>query len=174
MTASSPGKTWNLAGLHCGFVVLQSPLHREKYLAVVEPANLHFGSAFATAGMLAAYTHGGEWCVRVRRYIESQVKCLEAFLLKDVPEIVAVRPQASFLCWLDCSRLGLEAVEGGAQSPLCVFMLEEAKVMLSDGWSFGGAPTAHFQRINVACSRQVLLEGLGRIAAAVTKRRPMV
>jgi bifunctional pyridoxal-dependent enzyme with beta-cystathionase and maltose regulon repressor activities len=53
-------------------------------------------------------------------------------------------------------------------------MLEEAKVMLSDGWSFGGAPTAHFQRINVACSRQVLLEGLGRIAAAVTKRRPMV
>ena len=174
LTMSSPGKTWNLAGLHCGFVVLQHAEHRARYLAVVEHAYLHFGSAFGTAGMMAAYERGGPWRHRLCRYIEAQVEFTEAFLRNRVPEVVPVRPQASFLIWLDCTGLGLEAVSGGVESELCRFFLEEAKVKLSDGWSFGGAPTAHYQRINVACSRAVLREALERIARAVARRKAPV
>ena len=170
LVASSPGKTWNLAGLHCGFVVVQDAVLRAKYRAVVEHAYLHYGSAFATTGMLAAYVHGGPWRTRVCRYIESQVHFVERFLAAHAPELVPARPQASFLVWVDCARLGLDALRGGATSELCRFFLD-AGVKLSDGWSFGGEATAQYQRINVACSRAVLAEALARIAAAVAARR---
>ena len=170
LVASSPGKTWNLAGLHCGFVVVQDAALRAKYRAVVEHAYLHYGSAFATTAMLAAYVHGGAWRTRVCRYIESQVLFLERFLDEHTPELVPARPQASFLVWVDCQRLGLDALRGGATSELCRFFLD-AGVKLSDGWSFGGEATAQYQRINVACSRAVLAEALARIAAAVAAQR---
>jgi cystathionine beta-lyase len=167
LTTSSPGKTWNLAGLHCGFVVLQCPALRAKYLAIAEHAYLHFGSAFATAGMMAAYQLGGPWRLRLCRYLESQIEFLESFLQNRVPEMIAIRPQASFLVWMDCSGLRMDAVSGGAASALCLFFTEAARVKLSDGWSFGGEPTAQYQRINVGCSRAMLTDALERIASAV-------
>lgn len=171
LTASSPNKTWNLAGLHVGFVVLQSAPLRARYLEVVEHTHARFGSVFATTAMLAAYQHGGPWRERARRYFESQVELVEAFLGARVPEIAPSRPQASYLVWLDCSRLGLDALVGGARSELCLFLEQEARVKLSDGWSYGGEATAQYQRINVACSRAILVEALERIAAAVERRR---
>ena len=87
------------------------------------------------------------------------------------PEIAPSRPQASYLVWLDCSGLGLDALVGGARSELCLFFEQEARVKLSDGWSYGGEATAQYQRINVACSRAILIEALERIAAAVERRR---
>ena len=170
LTACSPGKTWGLAGLHCGFVVLENSEYRAKYLAIVEHAYLHYGSTFATVGMMAAYQHGGPWRNRLCRYLESQAEFTEAFLEERIPQIVPLRPGASFLIWLDCSGLQLEAVTGKARSELCLFMEQDAKVKLSDGFTFGGEPTAHYQRINVACSRAVLREALERIAVAVDRR----
>lgn len=103
MTASSPGKTWNLAGLHCGFVVLQDDALRARYMAVVAHASLHFGSVFATSAMLAAYRLGGAWRDRLCRYFESQVLFVEEFLDAQCPQLRLVRPQATYLVWLDCS-----------------------------------------------------------------------
>lgn len=171
VTTSGPGKTWNLAGLHCGYLVIQNSQLRTAYMKVAEHAYLHFGSTFATVGMLAAYQTGGEWRNRVCRYFESQIQVLESFLQSKIPEIVAIRPQASYLVWLDCSGLEMEAASG-TDSELCLFFEECARLKLSDGFSFGGVPTCYFQRINVACSRAVLVEALHRLERAVVARRP--
>jgi len=171
VTASSPGKAWNLAGLHGGFVVIQDDGLRRRYRAVVEHACLHFGSAFATVGMLAAYRRGGPWLERLRLYIQSNVALVERHLAAHAPEIVVHRPQASFLIWMDCAALGLESVDGGARSELCTFMEKRARLKLSDGFSFGGVPTGRYQRMNVACSRAVLREALKRLGAAVAELR---
>ena len=80
ITTCSPGKTWNLAGLQCGFVVLEHDDMRRKYLSIVEHQFLHFGSVFATVAMMAAYSKGGPWCERLCRYIESQILWLELFM----------------------------------------------------------------------------------------------
>ena len=88
-----------------------------------------------------------------------------------IPEIKVVRPQASFLVWLDCSGLNLNATKHGANSELCQFIEHEAKLKLSDGFSFGGEATGHFQRINVACSRAMLCEALERLETAVKRLR---
>ena len=151
--------------------MLQSEPLRARYLAVVEHTHTRFGSVFATTAMLAAYQRGRPWRERARRYFESQIELVEAFLGARAPEIAPSRPQASYLVWLDCSGLGLDALIGGARSELCLFFEQEARVKLSDGWSYGGEATAQYQRINVACSRAILIEALERIAAAVERRR---
>ena len=117
---------------------------------------------------MAAYQQGGAWRDRLCKYLESQVMHVEDFIQAQIPEIVVVRPEASFLVWLNCVGLGLEAASG-TQSELCTFMEKQAKVKLNDGYSFGGEETCQYQRINIACSRATLDEALCRLEAAVRR-----
>ena len=170
VTLSSPGKTFNTAGLHAGFVVIQNRRNRELYLRAVEHAYLHFGSTFATTAMMACYTlEGWMWVENLVKFLEAQVMLVEKFCRLNISEIVVMRPGASFLVWMDCSKLGLDSVEGGVQSELCQFFQQHAKVHLSDGFTFGGPKHAHYQRMNVGCSRKMLLKGLRRIQRAVRR-----
>ena len=105
VTLSSPGKTWNLAGLHGAFVVIESAAMRAAFLERVECGHLNFGSTFATTGMLAAYTHGKPWLMKARAHIAGNVARVATFLAKHVPEIAPILPQASYLVWLDCTQL---------------------------------------------------------------------
>ena len=149
-------------------MAIEDPALRARYVAAVDYACLHFGNAFATTAMLAAYSAGGPWLGRLKRHIEGNIRFLEEFVAARVPGIaVAARPEASYLVWLDCRGLGLEGESGAEVSALSAFMLGCARVKLSDGLSFGGPPTARFQRINVACPRALLAAALGRIADAV-------
>ena len=173
VTMHSPGKTFNLAGLHAGFVIIQNPDLYQQYMAVVEPACLHFGSAFATAAMLAAYTNKGRlWLKQLIVYLEQNVCLVEQFCATRLPEIKVMRPNASFLVWLDCQGLGLKATNrNGIDSDLIRFFRTQAKVHLSDGFTFGGDSYAQYQRINIGCSQHMLMEGLKRIEKGVVGLR---
>ena len=118
VTLSSPGKTWNLAGLHGAFVVIESAAMRAAFLERVECGHLNFGSTFATTGMLAAYTHGKPWLLQARAHIAGNVARVATFLAKHVPEIAPILPQASYLVWLDCTQLSaLLLASGGDGAP---------------------------------------------------------
>jgi len=149
ITFMAPTKTWNLAGLHCSFLVIEDAALRERYLASVAYAFLHYGSTFATEAMLAAYEHGRPWLEGAKRYVEAQLLHCEEFLLaRCAPEIRPLRPEATYLLWLDCSGLG-------AEEP-AKLLRDEAGVLLSPGVDFGGEATAQFVRLNAAASRQTL------------------
>ena len=167
VTMSSPGKTFNIAGLHSGFVVIQNNDLRLKYMSICEPAYLHFGSVFATTAMMAAYTkEGTSYVKQLVSYLEENVRIVEQFCRTRIPNIKVLRPDASFLIFLNCSGLGLNG-DNGLESELVQFFRTKAKVHLSDGFTFGGQKYAQFQRMNVGCSKSVLIEGLKRIEAAV-------
>ena len=193
MTMAGPGKTWNLSGLHCSYVIITNPEVRSSYMRVVAHAFLHFGGTFATTALMAAYaneaeaecTQGvtvsrlpgapGPWLDTVLIHIRDNVDYVQDFVRRRLPLMRVMRPDATFLVWLDCTGLGLNATtttttNSPSLSPLVRFFLEEAKVMLSPGEEFGGVVTAQFMRLNVACPRWYLTEALHRIWRAYERR----
>jgi len=83
-----------------------------------------------------------------------------SYFEEKIPQIKVIRPEATYLLWLDCRKLGLNNEE------LKKFMIKKAKVGLDDGPPFGPGGEG-FQRMNIACPRAVLEQGLKRIESAV-------
>jgi cystathionine beta-lyase len=157
---TSPSKSFNLAGLHISTIIIPN---RELYMQYVEALrNIGlFGlSTFGVVALQAAYELGEPWLAQAMRYIEDNNNYLQAFILKHLPQIRVIKPEGTYLVWLDCRALGLEAKE------LKRLMLDQARVYLDEGFIFG-PEGAGFERINIACPRALLVEALARIKAAV-------
>lgn len=164
----APSKTWSMAGVHASYAIIEDDALRRAFLAWVEPAFLCYANTFGSVAMLAAYTHGAPWIDACKRYVEGNLDYLEHYLSVHVPRVVPLRPEAGYLVWLDCSRLRLGAAD------LSKFMLRRARLALSAGAEFdppgmraADSPSACFQRINVACRRQMLVEALEQLKEAV-------
>jgi len=113
-----------------------------------------------TAG-LAAYKHGDEWLKQVLYLLQGNRDYLIQYLAEKIPGIHMIRPEATYLAWLDCRELNLP------QSP-AQFLLEKARVALNNGEDFG-EPGKGYVRLNFGCSRETLTEALDRIKQAVAQ-----
>ena len=164
VTLNAPTKTWNLAGLGCSFIVFLDAALKQRYCDGVYHAHLMFNTIFAMVAMRAAYAEGLPWLRAAKAYVEENIEWLERFLTERVHEIVPMRPEATYLVWLDCSGLGLEPAALGS------FLLEEAKVILSNGAEFS-PEHGRYQRINCACSRSTLVDAAEALERAVAARR---
>ena len=98
-------------------------------------------------------------------YVEGNVDFVCDYLERHIPGIVAVRPEASFLVWLDCRGLGL------GHDALIDLFVNKACLAPNDGEAFGPGGEGHM-RMNIACSRAVLAEALGRLEKAVGSLKP--
>jgi cystathionine beta-lyase len=159
---TSPSKTFNLAGLQTSCVVIPNEDLRSSFNKVLQSNGLSGISAFGVVAVQAAYDHGEEWLVQVLEYIEDNLKYLEQYIAEHIPQLTVVRPEGTYLVWLDCHRLRLGKWE------LKQFMLEEAKVYFEEGFIFGPEGEG-FERINIACPRAILVEALDRIRQTVGK-----
>ena len=115
----------------------------------------------AYVGCAAAYRQGEEWLLQLLTYIQGNIDFTEAFLRERIPSIGMIRPQASYLIFLDCRRLGL------AQSELLRLFADGARLALNDGTMFGQGGEG-FMRLNVGCPRAVLKQALEQLEAAVS------
>jgi cystathionine beta-lyase len=104
---------------------------------------------------LAAYRDGQSWLTEVLRKIEGNRDFLMEYVSSHLTGVKMAKPEGTFLAWLDCNGAGIP-------SNPSEFFLREAKVAMNDGCSFGRGGDG-FVRLNFACSRAVLEEGLGRI-----------
>ena len=163
MIFSGPTKSFNLAGLSgTAWCVIPDPVKRAQYQAALQAAKLNEAAVPSLVATIAAYTHEPLWLNDLKKYLEGNITCLEE-RLKASPEtrgIRAVRPQASFLLWLDCRELGLP------QEELMALFNETAGVVVNNGASYGTGG-AGFVRLNIGCPRSVVEEALDRIARAV-------
>ena len=162
VTFVAPTKTFNLAGLGCGFAVIQNPRLRAQYKAAAEGI-VPLVSAFSLAAAEAAFgveTDG--WLTDLRAFLTANRETLLAFVAERLPGVLATAPASTYLAWLDFSALDL-------QPDPHKFVLHKAKVGLNDGAPFGPGG-AGCLRLNFACPRERLLEGLERIARAIEDR----
>lgn len=164
VTLFAPSKTFNLAGLCASGVITPNPRLRRQFQTVVENVGLTESNVFGLAAMEAAYRYGEEWLEQLLDYLEGNVDFLLAYLDEKIPQIKAARPEGTYLVWLDCRALGLD------DRGLREFMIHRAQVGLNDGPTFGPGGEG-FQRMNLACPRSVLEEGLRRIEKAVKGMR---
>ena len=161
VTYFAPSKTFNVAGLSTSIYVAQNEAVREK-LQHSMTMLLGHPNIFGTQAALAAYRDGQEWLDEVLVYLEANRDYLVEFVESELPGVAIWKPEGTYLSWLDCRALDLPV------SPH-EFFLKEAKVGLNEGASFGEDGKG-FVRLNFACPRALLAEGLGRMKAALARR----
>ena len=160
VTLMAPSKTFNVAGLHCGFVIIQNPRLRklwETFCHGLIPGVNIMGHVAALAG----YRDGQEWLDQVLPYLQANRDFLAGFLKEMLPSIRMTKMEATYLAWLDCRDAGIL----GNPSD---FFLRKAGVALNDGSEFGKGGEG-FVRLNFACPRKTLAEALDRVVEALKK-----
>lgn len=163
VTCISPSKTFNIAGLYASFMITADPQKRSLLADVMEVLDFSKGNLFAVAAVEAAYYEGAAWLDRLLPYLESNADYTANYLEKFLPEIKVKKPEGTYLAWLDFTRLFQEP------APLKEFLIQRARVGLNDGATFG-KQGAGFSRLNFACPRSQLHEGLERIKAAMAEK----
>lgn len=160
ITFMSPSKAFNMAGLTSSYSIISNEALRARFHRHLENSELNLGHAFAFISVAAAYSHGTEWLDQMLAYVQGNIDYIEQFLATELPQIGMIRPQASYLVFLDCRRLGL-SVKG-----LNELFVDRAHLALNGGVMFGREGEG-FMRMNVASPRSVIAEAMARLKKAV-------
>jgi cystathionine beta-lyase len=153
-TAAS--KSFNLAGLKTSNIITSNGELREKFEKTLIRNGLYGANAFGIVAVEAAYNHGEKWLEEAMGYIEDNFRFMESFITRYMPQLNIIRPQGTYLVWVDFRNLGLDP------ESLKAMLMEEARVYLNEGEIFGPEGEG-FERINIACPRSILEESLERI-----------
>lgn len=158
----APSKAFNMPGLGSSYAITVNEAIRECFQAFMEAGEFSEGHLLAYIGAAAAYRHGAEWLEQMLAYIEGNIDFTENYLKEHISGISMIRPQASYLIFLDCRELGLN------QEALTRLFAEKAHLALNDGTMFG-QPGEGFMRLNVGCPRSVLEQALRQLRDAVAQ-----
>jgi cystathionine beta-lyase len=160
ITLGAPSKTFNIPGLVSSWCVVKNPALREPFFHWLEVNEFNATTFVSTIGAEAAYTHGEEWLGEVMEYIEGNLDALEHYLAEQLPEVKMIRPEASFLVWMDFNGLNL------SHEQLVDLVVNHAGLALNDGEMFG-AEGHGFMRVNVATPRKSLFAAMDKLRDAV-------
>ena len=159
ITLIAPSKTFNIAGLFCGFAIIPNPELRRRFEIAVNRMTLHVSSLALAAAETAFSGECDEWLAELRAYLTANRDYMVDFVQKNLPGVKITIPQATYLAWLDFSEL---VNSGKMQGNPYEFILKNARVALNNGPTFGTGGT-NFVRLNFGCPRALLQEGLERI-----------
>lgn len=156
ITCISSSKAFNLAGLQSACVVVPNEKLRHKVWRGLNTDEVAEPNIFACQASIAAFAYGEDWLEELRTYISMNKKSAKQYIGKNIPQLRVVESEATYLLWIDCSKLHPFVSE------FCKFLQEEKQLILSDGISFG-ANGEDFIRMNIACPQKRMLEGLHRL-----------
>jgi cystathionine beta-lyase len=165
ITLGAPSKTFNIAGIVSSYAIVPNPTLRRRFYTWLEANELNDPPLFAPIATIAAFQQGEEWRKQMLSYIESNILFLEEYCRKYLPAIKPIRPQASFLVWLDCRGLGLN------HEQLIDLFVNKAHLALNDGEMFYEKPSTEgrgFMRLNVGTPRAILEQALQQIGNALS------
>ena len=158
VSLTSMTKTFNIAGIKGSLIFAKDAALIEKIDAQQHLNDEYELNMFAYAAMHSAYREGGEWLAQLLAYIEDNIEFTLQFFAEHLPNIKVMRPEASYLIWLDCSAYSNDDLQ-------LYDALRAAKVELSAGYKYGSEGHSKM-RINVACPRMLLEAGLARMVVA--------
>ncbi|MDY6801203.1 MAG: PatB family C-S lyase [Bacteroidota bacterium] len=162
VTFIAPSKTFNMAGLATSSVITSNKILKEKFDQVLETIHIGMGNIFGTVATEAAYNLGDQWLNELLEYLSQNMDYVEQFITKYIPQIKVIRPEGTYLMWLDCSGLNLK------NKDLKDFMIHDARLGFNDGRMFGTGGEG-FMRMNVACPRITIEQALIKLKEAVKK-----
>ena len=157
-------KTFNLAGLQISSVIIKNPELRKMYADYMTASGFDYGEAgtFGLEAIRAAYKYGDEWLDSLIEYINGNLEFLLNYVKENIPKAKVMVPDATYLVWIDFSDYKIDS------RTLHKTLKYEGKIWLDEGYLFGKAGEG-FERINIACPRKTLEEGLKRIKECINK-----
>lgn len=160
ITFIAPSKTFNMAGLASSICYVPDPDIKKQFFGFLDANELSLGTLFAYVAADAAFSKGEEWLQQLLSYLQGNIDFTEDYLKTNLPQITMMKPQASFLLWMDFRALGLPHKE------LVDFLITQAKVGLNSGIDYGPDGEG-FMRMNIGTPRANIEEALRRIHDAL-------
>ena len=156
VTATSPSKTFNLAGLQQSNIFIPNISLKRRFTEEINRTGYDEPTIFGIAAAQAVYENGDTWYESMKAYVEKNICFADEFVRKHLPGVSMKKPEGTYLIWLDFSGTGMTTAE------LDDMIIQKAKLWLDSGAIFGKAGEG-FQRINTACPQSILREALERL-----------
>ncbi|MDK2586074.1 MalY/PatB family protein [Romboutsia sedimentorum] len=160
ITCMAPTKTFNIAGLQTSQVILPNEEHYQILDNAFIRLDIRRNNAFSLVATEAAYNHGEDWLNEYLKYIEENMDFAIKYINENIPSLKVRKPEGTYLLWVDFSETGLSDEE------VAKALVDKGKVALNSGESFGTGGKG-YQRINLACPRAMVEDGLSRIKKAI-------
>lgn len=164
ITCFSPTKTFNIAGLQASFVTFPLKEEWEKFDNELGILDIKRNNPFNLVAFETGYKKCDLWVDQLNIFLSKNMDYVISFLKDEIPEVKVRKPEGTYLMWLDFRELGLKKEE------LSMFIQEKAKLALDDGFWFGENGEG-FERINIACPRYMVEEGMKRLEMAIKNWR---
>ena len=164
ITFSAPSKTFNIAGIVSSWAVVPNDELRKQFYGWMAACELNEEHLFAPIATMAAFEHGESWRQQMLTYLEGNIDFVVDYCRKHIPELNPLRPQASYLLWLDCRALGL------SHTQLLDLFINKAHLALNDGEMFG-IEGHGCMRMNVGCPRSMLEKAMKQLETAIKNIR---
>lgn len=160
ITCISPGKTFSMTGLATSSIIIPNIELRKTFAKMVESYELDGGNVFGMVASTAAYEHGEEWLIQLLNYLETNRNYMLDYFETNIKEIKPIKPEGTYLVWLDCSGLGLSGTE------LMDFFVSKAGIAVNPGISFS-EHSDQFVRMNIGCTFEQLESALSNLEYSV-------
>ena len=167
ITCIAPTKAFNLAGLQTAAVMIPNSSLRHKVWRALNTDEVAEPNVFAVDAVIAAFTEGETWLDELREYIYENKKRTVEFVKENIPQIQVVPSHATYLLWLDCSSMA------GSASDIAHHIRNKTGLYLSEGGQFGSCGEK-FLRMNIACPRVTLEDGLKRLQEGIVSYKEYV
>lgn len=160
ITCIAPTKAFNLAGLQTAAICVPNALLRHRVWRGINTDEVAEPNVFAVDAAIAAFTKGDKWLDALRSYLYENKNCARQFVQKEIPELEIIASDATYLLWIYCKDFP------GMSGELAKHIRKETGLYLSAGGQFAGNGDS-FLRLNIACPRTVLQDGLERLKKGV-------
>jgi len=162
ITTVAPSKTFNLSGFSTASVIIENDSLRRKFNTTLDHLHIGGGNIFGNIASEEAYMHGDTYVDELMDYLAGNIEILEKYVAEHLPKIKVIRPESTFLVWLDCREMEMN------DEDLNKFFLYKAKVGMNPGIMFGPGGEG-FMRMNIGCPASTLRRGLEQIREAFTQ-----
>ena len=163
----APTKTFNIAGLQTSAMCIPNKKIYDKVYRGINNDEIAEPNTFAIQAAIAAFTKGGIWLDELREYIEKNKLIVKEYISRELPMLHLVDSDATYLLWIDCGKVTNNSIE------LTDFIRKQTGLFLSNGSQYGDSGKK-FIRMNIACPKEILIDGLNRFKLGITsyeKRR---
>lgn len=162
ITCIAPTKTFNLAGVQSSNIIVPNDEIRRMVNRGINTDEVAEPNAFAIEATIAAFTKGEPWLNELIEYLAENKRVVQKFIHNELPSLNLIHSDATYLLWIDCSSITKDSLE------FCKFIRKETGLYVSSGHVYG-SNGGHFIRMNIACQRERVEDGLSRLKVGVDK-----